>query len=811
MALRALFRGLWNRRAFTATIVLTLGLGIGAATTVWSFAYALLYRPYPYPAPERLVRVQSASMRTDGTRRGMSLLDLDDYQRRVSRLSGIGAFTVFDNRLLSDGPPSVVRVAHVTASVLPTVGVAPVMGRVFTPDEDRSGGDVHKAVIAHSLWHSMFAGDPGIIGKPLRTDRLTYIIVGVMPAGFGFPDRALVWVPMESYYASLPSGDERRQKWRGARWYDTIARLAPDATLAEAAADVSRVAATLRQEYPADNDAIDVVLTPLRTFEIGEVRPYVLACVAGVLLVLLICCTNVANLLIVRAIERRRQVAIQMALGAGWSRVTAHLLTESLVLGLLGSSLGLLLALGGVQGLLALVPVPLPAWMVIEVYGAVLSASILAGVASAMVFTLGPLIASARIDLTTSLRQGARGNTRSTTGAWLVTAEVALSVILLVGAGLLLRTFVTLQQRDPGFEGAGVAAARVVLWAPGSRQEAAGVLAATHQRVLDALTVVPGVQSAAVTNSLPYTGASAERIQADIFVEGRAQQETRTVASIAGADVSPGYFETLGIPLVKGRLFDAGDTTTSPPVVIVSERAARLFWPDQDPIGRLVSWGKPTPQANPWTRVVGVVGDVAHGAAEGATGVEFYYPIAQWPVATSFYVVRTSLHPDHLLAPMRTAILGAEPQAAVTSVMTMEQRMNESLWQRRLWSVLFAGFATLALALAVVGIYGVISYAVAQRTRELGVRLALGAEPVEIRRLVLREGMWWCTVGAASGTALAFGLARVVTTLLFGVSPYDWVTYGTVLATVLSAALAACWIPAQRASRIAPSVALRAE
>jgi putative ABC transport system permease protein len=809
--LSSTLRGLRVRPGFALAVILTLGLGIGAATTVWSFAYALLYRPYPYPAPDQLMRVQSVSMKDAGARRGMSLLDVEDYQRLATTMEGIGSYTVYDNRMLGDGPPTVVRVAHVTAGVLPVVGVQPVLGRVFTPDEDRVGGDVHKAVISHTMWQTLFSGDPDVIGQPLRTDRLTYTIVGVMPAGFGFPDRAGVWVPMESYYASLPDGDERREKRRGSRWYDTIVRLAPDVTLEAAAADLAGVATTLEREYPGDNDGITVALTPLRTFEMDAVRPYLLVCLTGVGLVLLICCTNVANLLIVRATERRRDVAIQVALGATWARITQGLAVESAVLGFAGAALGVALATAGVQALLALIPAPLPTWMTIEIDAPVLTAAVIVGLVSTVLFTIGPILANWRLDINRTLREGARGSTRSAVGTALVVVEIGLSVVLLVGAGLLVRTFFELQHRDPGFQSPGLVAARALLWAPGSRPEAASTLASTHQRVLDALHALPGVQSAGVTNSLPYGGTRTERVQADIFIEGRAAEETKTVVSIAGGDVSAGYFETMKIPLVAGRLFEPGDTATAPPVVVVSERAARMFWPDQDPIGRLMSWGAPTSTANPWTRVVGVVGDVTHYAAEGDTGIELYYPMAQWPATTSYYVVRTSLDPDAMLETVRQAIVTAEPSAAVTSVATMERTINASLWQRRLWGVLFTMFAALALVLAAVGIYGVISYAGAQRTRELGVRLALGARPADLQYLVVREGMRLCLAGTVAGVVLALAGGRVVASLLFEVTPYDGATYLAVLAVVGLAGLVACWIPAIRASRVDPTVALRSE
>jgi putative ABC transport system permease protein len=806
--LRDALRALAIRPSFSLVLLVTLGLGIGTTATIFSFVYALLLRPYPYHEPDRLVRVQTVAAKEGGARRGCSLRDIDDYRRRATRLEGIGAHVVFDTRLLTDGPPEVVSMSQINAQAFSLLGVRPALGRVLLPEEDVPGGDVYKAVISHDLWLSRFSADAAVIGKPLRTDRQTYTIVGVMPPGFRFPDRADAWTPMESWYASLPPNDDRREKRRSGRWYATVARLKPGVSVAEAEADLNSVAAGLEREFPKDNDGVRVTLTPLREFEMGAVRPYLLICAAGVGMVLLICCVNVANLLLVRAVGRRREVAVKVALGASAARIARGLMVESLVLGLAGAALGLVLAVAGVRGLLALIPASLPAWVRVEVDAPVLIFTMLAGVATAMLFGLVPVFASARVNLTDGLREGARGSARSRMRSALVVAEISLSVVLLVGAGLLMKTFLHLQQRDPGFQGSGIATARVVAWAPGPRQESAAVLNDVHGRVLAAIRALPGVMSAAVSNEVPYTGARSERPRVDIFVRGRAEEETKVIAPITGADVSADYFTTMRIPLRRGRLIEAGDTTQSEPVLIISERAARLFWPNQDPIGQYVCFGKPSLQ-NPWTRVVGVVGNVKSQAAEGDDGVEFYYPITQWPVATSYYVVRTLGDPDVLLDTLRRTIVSADPSLAVRHVKTLERTMAESLWQRRLWGVLFSAFSALALGLAGVGVYGVVSYAVAQRKREMGIRMALGSGPRGVRALIVGEGMQLCAWGVALGLAGAFVLGRVLDGLLFGVAPHDPATYAFVVLTIAAICLAACWLPARQASRVNPATILR--
>jgi putative ABC transport system permease protein len=807
---RDAWRALTARPAFTFVLVLTLGLGIGAATTVYSFVYGILLRPYPYTEPQQLVRVQSVYTKEGHARRGMSLLDLEDYRRHATTLDALGAYTIADLRLLGDGPPQVAQTAYVNPDVLSLLGISPVRGRLLDAEDDRPGGDVNKAVIGHDVWQSLFGGDESVVGQPLRTDRETFTIVGVMPPGFAFPDRTGVWIPMEAWYSNLPAGDSRREKWRGARWYATVARLAPTTTVSRAQQELDAISAGIARDFAKDSDGVGIVIMPLREFEMGNLRPYLLVCLAGVIFVLLICCANVANLLLVRAAGREREQAVKTALGASQWRISRTLLLESLMLGVSGALVGVLVGWAGVRGLLAAIPVTLPGWLRIDVDAPVLAFSIAVGVATALLFGVGPALTARRRDVSTALREGARGSTRSAARATLVVGEIALSVMLLIGAGLLMQTFLRLHTRDSGFRSSGVVAARVVLWAPGSRQDAAAVLNNTHTRVLDVLKALPGVTSASVSNTLPYTRGGADRLQADIFVQGRSADEIKTLAPLTGADVSPDFFATMGIPLLRGRLFEPTDTTDSEPVVVISERAARMFFPNEDPIGHVISWGQPTP-ANPWTRIVGVVGNVRHHAAENERGIEVYYPVTQWPATASYYVLQTSSDPDALLQTIRRTINIAEPAAAVTSVKTMERTIGESLWQQRLWGLLFTSFALLALVLAGVGVYGVVSYVVSLRTREMGVRMALGATPAGVKRLVIRQGMSLCAVGAAIGIAGAAGVGQSATSLLYGVEPHDFTTYMAVVLTILAIGLIACWVPARRASRVDAVIALRAE
>jgi putative ABC transport system permease protein len=801
-------RSLVRAPAFSLAVVVTTALGIGVATAVYSLVYAILLRPYPYTDPERVVRVQTRQLKQGGALHGCSLLDIEDYRRRATMIEDIGAFYAFDTQILSDGRPDVVTITQAHPAAINILGVKPIVGRLLTPEEDRPGADVHKAIISEDLWRTRFASDPNVVGQPLRTQLMTFTIVGVMPAGFGFPQRTAFWTPMESFYATLPP--ERKVKPRNARFYATIARLKPGVTLEQAEADLNTVAAALEREYK-ENDGIRVKLTPLREFEVGSLRPYLQLLMGGVALVLLICCANVAGLLLVRASGRQRSLAIQSALGAGRGRIVQALLVESAILALAGGALGVGFAYLGVKAVVALIPIAMPLWLQITIDRSVLAFSVLATVATGIGFGLAPALRASRVDVTTALSQGARGSTtRGRLRFGLIVGEVALSLLLLVFATLLMQAFMRLQRIQKGFEAGGLLTARAVKYQSGTRAEAAAVMGQIHGRVLDGLRRIPGVESAAVTNTLPFTGTQVNRGRTNLTIRGRSLEETKISASMAGGDVSPDYFRTMRIRLLRGRLFDDRDTATSPLVMVINERAARLLSPDRDLIGQELLWGALSP-GNPYCRIVGIVENVRHQAAESEDGVELYYPITQWPISNSYYVVRTTGDPEPLAPTVRRTIESAEPTMAVTVVKTMERRIDESLWQERLWGVMFTVFATLAVLLAAVGLYGLMAHTVAQRTREIGLRIALGAGRASVGGMVVGDAMVLVGAGLVLGSAAALAAGRLLRGLLHGVPPHDPATYAVVAAVLCATALVAAWIPAQRASRVDPVLALRSE
>jgi putative ABC transport system permease protein len=807
--IRQSMRSLLRTPAFSLAVVVTTALGIGVATAVYSLVYAILLRPYTYSDPERLVRVQSRHLKQGGALQGCSLADIEDYRRHATTIEGVGAFYAFDTQILSDGRPDVVTITQLNPAAIDILGVKPVVGRPLKAEEDLPGGDVHKAVISYSLWQTRFASDPHVVGQALRTQLVTYTIVGVMPAGFGFPQRTAFWTPMESFYAMLPP--ERKTKPRDSRFYATIAKLKPGVTLEQADADLNAVAAALEREYPKLNEGVRVKLTPLREFEVGSLRPYLQLLTSGVALVLLICCANVAGLLLVRATARQRSLAIQAALGASRARIAQALLIESAMLALAGGLLGVGLAHLGVKVVVSLIPISLPLWLQIAIDRSVLAFSLAATIATGAGFGLAPALHMSRVDVTAALNQGARGSVmRGRLRLGLIVTEVALSLLLLVFAALLVQAFARLHGIDKGFEAGGLLTARVVKYQGGTRAEASAVLGPMHLRVLDHLRRIPGVASAAVTNTLPFTGTQVDRGRTTLSIRGRSQEETKISAPYTGGDVSPDYFRTMRIRLLRGRLFEDSDTATSPFVMVINERAARLLSPNRDPIGQELLWGSLSP-ANPYCRIVGIVENVRHQAAESEDGIEFYYPITQWPISNSYYVVRTDGDPEALAATVRRTIESAEPTVAVTVVKTMERRIDESLWQERLWGVMFSVFAALAVLLAAVGLYGLMAHAVAQRTREIGIRIALGARQASVGRMIVGEALTLVGAGVVVGAVAALAASRVIRGLLHGVPPHDPATYFVVGGVLCVTGLAAAWIPALRATRVDPIRALRSE
>jgi len=811
--IRHAFRVLIRHPAFSAAVIGILALGIGANTAVFSLLYGILLRPFPYHDPDRLVAVQSQYTKTSGNIRGSSLPDIDDWSDRNRSFSDISAYMAFDTDLLSDGPSKPLRMAWVTPSALHSLGVGALAGRLFRLEEDRPGGDADVAIISHRLWESEFGRDDGIISRTVRTAMGHFRIVGVMPAGFLFPDRTDLWAPVQSGYNR---GGIRRDQYRGSRPYSALGRLKPGVTLEQARADLTAIAAQLESAYPNENVGVRPVLTPLRDAEVGAIRPYLLLLLGAVGCVLLICCANAANLLLAKSVRRSREFAIRAAMGAGAGRLLRQLLAESLLLSLVAAVLGLGLAYAGLRLLPALIPVTLPFWMRIEIDASVLAFNVAAAVITGLIFGIAPGWTLSRAGFGQSLGAAARGSTGSGAVArvrdGLVVAEVAIALALLVGAGLLLKTFLRLQDVEIGFRPGGVLTARVSPFRPGTVSQKIDAYSSYYRRVLNEIETLPGVEAAGGAGDLPFSGSRGERFAGDVTIRGQSEREAHQSAPTTQFNVSPGYFHAMGIPLLKGRDFSQADDQKSPPVVIISARTAELLWPGQEPLGRQLRWGRVDVDTQwPWHTVVGVVGNVKAYATDPERTMELYYSYRQRSTGAFSFVVRTTGRPESLHRALRAAIQRVDKDTSIIWIKTLQDVVTESMWQRRLWSALFSLFAALALLLAAAGMYGVMSYLVGQQTREIGIRMALGAAPSKVLAMVLRRAMLLVGAGAALGLMASLALARGIRSLLFGVAPYDPAVLAVVVALMVAVALAACYVPGRRAATVDPVIALRDE
>jgi putative ABC transport system permease protein len=803
-------QSLLRAKTFTAAAVLSVALGIGAAATVFSVVNAILIRPFPYREPDRLVRVASVLRKEANLERGCSLLDIEDWNRRAKLVSYFGAYTSFDAQALGDGPAEAIRMTQLNQEAFRALGVEPVIGRWFEASEDRKGGAVNKAILSYDFWQTRYGSDPKILGRTVRTDVASFEIVGVMPPGFAFPMQSNFWTPMESWWALQL--DTYGEKTRQGRWYETIALLKPGVSIQQAQQEMNSIAAQLEREYPKDNEGVGIRLIPMRDAEVGNVRSYLWLLLGAVALLLLICCANIANLMLARAVAQRRQFTIRAALGATRWSLAKVTLAESAVIGGLGALLGLAAAVAAVGSLPALLPDSIPFWMQFRVDWVVLGFSMALTVFSTLVFAILPVWFGSRVDVGEVLKQGSRGSAKGGKGRpLLVILEVTLCVVLLVGAAMLVQSFWKLRDGHPGFAPESLLLARITKFdKDGSRVERSARLAAYHEKLLGRLQTLPGVEAVSVGTRVPFAGPG-QRSKSDLQVKGRSVDEQRFVLPVLGSDVSPSYFSTMKIPLRRGRLLDVRDTKDSPMVVVVNETGAKHLFPGRDPIGQELHWGTTISEADPWTRVVGVVGDVKNRAAEREAAIEVYYPITQWPAGASTYAIRYNGDATLLMPKVRSAIQETDPNASIVWIKTMEARIGETLWQQRLWGVMFLVFAVMALALAAVGLYGVLSYAIAQQTRDLAIRLALGALPSLVLRRALGNGLALVGAGVALGVPGAWMLAKAWSSNVDGLSPGAWEVYVGVTLLMLFVGILACWIPARRAAAVDPLVALREE
>lgn len=798
---------------FSAIVILTTALTIGAAAAVFSLFDAALLRPFPYAASDRLVRLETFNPKDKGSERNVSLFDFEDYRSRNRTLQGMAAYMTWSNPLVGQGPSLSVRMTFASAGLFDVLGVKPQLGRVFTPAEDVQGGPVLKMVIGDRLWKSLFGGRADALGKTIQLRGETYEVIGVMPAGFAFPDRSEVWVPIMARYSAYKDDWWKR---RDARIHRVIARLRDGVSVEQASADAAAIATVLRSEHPEQSlDAHGRVIS-LRDAEVSEVRPYVQLVAGAAILLLILGCSNVANLLLARSVARGREVALKLALGSGVWPLIWQLLAEAAVLSLAGAALGVGLAYLGVKGFLALLPVNVPEWMRLEMDYRVLAFAAASAVVTAMVAMLLPAAQQIRANVSDVLKQGARGSTegRGFT-AWarrgLVAGEIALSLMLLASAGLMVRSFQKAMSIESGLRPERLLVVESGRFVPNvTKETAVRAYSVEYRKVQLALEQIPGVTRASGGHTVPFMRSDEQRPAQELYTLRRSTRDQAFRLAFRGADVMPGYFATLGVPIVAGRDFTENDSLDAPPVIIISQRLAETLFPGESAVGQKIRFGI-NQEYDPWSTVIGVAGNMRFNAGERDPGHEAYWSYRQYPGPGIYFVLRTAADPASILPEIKHAIQRTNPEISVDRMVEMQSLMTESIWRRRLWGAILAVFAALALLLAMVGLYGMMSYSVAQQRKEIGIRLAIGAPRSSILQWVLRGGMALTLAGVTFGLGGAVAAGALWGDLLFGISGRDLTTFGLVTAILSGTAFITCLIPAIRATRVDPMIALRQE
>ncbi len=813
-------RMLANSPGFTAIAVLTLALGIGANTAIFSVVNAVLLRPLAYRDSASLVNVWSRFEKEGIPQNWISEPEFWDLQDHNVAFARIAAYALSGSANLTrpDSPPVRVTSAAATADLLPMLGVVPMLGRNFSREEDQPGHSQF-ALLSYGLWQSQFAGDPNITRKSIRLDGEMYAITGVLPKEFSLGGKQDLWVPLGL--------DRAKPNGRGAHYLNLVARLKPGVSHAQAAAALTRFSGDLRRAYPGNYSAgFSMYAVPVKEQLVAKLRPALLVLLGAVVFVLLIACANVANLLLAHASAREKELGIRAALGAGRGRLVRQLLTESLILSLAGGLLGILLAWWGLGALRAVVPADTPRAGEVHLDPLVLAFTFGVSLLTGLFFGLAPAWHVVRTDLRETLNDSSRGTSASRASrrlrAGLVVAELALSVLLLIGAGLLIRSFGRLLEVPSGFRTQHLLTLEIAL--PEKTYADGAPVRIFFSQLMARVSSISGIQSAGAVSQMPLTDSY---LSGSVFF---ADTSIPNIPRLPGAgnvpymeidqrSATPGYFEAMQIPLVRGRLLSPADDERAPFVAVVDANFAHRFWPHGDAIGQRVAVdaipGAKAP-APRWRTIVGVVGHVKHYALDTEGREQIYLPHAQ-PLFGAFIprdmtlAVRTSLDPSTVTGAIRSEVAALDRELPLYKIATMDQLVSNSVAQPRLNLVLLAAFAGLALALAAVGVYGVMAWAVTQRTQEFGIRMALGALPRDVLTQVLREGGRLAGLGLALGLIAALGLTRLMSSLLFGVRPGDPLTLGIAAAVLILVALAACYIPARRATRVDPMVALRYE
>jgi putative ABC transport system permease protein len=810
---RYALRVLWKNRGFTAIALFTLAIGIGANTAIFSVVNSVLLRSLPYAAADRLVIAWDVTAK--GRQTTVSPANFLDWRAQSSVFSQMAAMSGVEFNVTGDGEPARLRGASVSTNFFQLLGVQPALGQTFQP-ENGAAADWKTVVLSNSLWQSRFGGDTAIVGKTMTLNGNNYTIIGVMPPQFRWQnfapgsssgELAELFVPaIRRDIPQLGAQTERDiSASRRTSFMRVVGRMKPGVSLSQAQTEMDTIAARLAQAYPETNTNTTIKLIPLQRYLVGDARPGLFMLLFAVGLVLLIACANVANLFLARATTRRKEFAVRAALGAARGRLVRQLLTESALLSLAAGALGLLVAVWGAQGLVVLMPNELPRFNDVSIDANVLLFTLVVSTLTGLAFGLIPALQVSRVDLTETLKEGgAKATTiQGRSSRVLIVLEVALSLVLLVGAGLLLKSFLRLQQVKPGFDSNNLIALRVSL--PEAKYPQPEQKSRFFEQLLERVKALPGVKDAGAALNLPFPG---DDIIFPINIEGQPAPPPGETNSINYQVVSPDYFRTMRISLLSGRDIAATDRTDAPGVVVINESAAKRYFAGADPLGKRIRLGGD--DETPLT-IIGVVSDIRQRTLDSQPKAEAYVSYLQSPFGFMGIAIRTEGDPANLLGAVRGAVASVDQQVPAGNVHTMNELMSESLARQRSTSLLAGLFGLVALLLASVGIYGVISYMVTQRTREIGIRIALGAKRRDVLRMIVGYGMGLALVGVGIGLLVSFALTRAIAGLLYEVSTTDPLIYTAVALLLSAVALVACLVPARRATKVDPMIALRYE
>jgi putative ABC transport system permease protein len=789
----------------TLVAVISLALGISANTVIFSVVNAILLKSLPFHEPERIVLVWGNTPAEGKDRTQVSATDVDDWRQQNAVFEDVATYAGWSGTLLDNGEPEIIYGTQVGDGYFSIMRARPLLGRTFLPEEQEDGKDF-VVVLGYGLWQRSFGGDPDIVGQKISLSGKPYTVVGVLPADFQPLPTSLV-EPRAEFYR--PVAEPRDENERSARHLRAIARLKSDVTLEQAQAEMNVIASRLEQQHPRDNTGYGVRLVSLPEDTVGGLRPTLLTLFGAVSFVLLIACANVGNLLMVRSAARQKEIAIRRALGAARARLARQFLTESVLLALIGGGLGLLLALWGTSLVETIGAKVTPLLASVKIDSRVLGFTFGVAILTGLVFGLAPALYASNPDLNETLKEGGRssgaGARRNRLRSMLVMGEVAMALVLLIAAGLMIKSVMRLRDVRPGFSPENRLTMSLTL--PRAKYPQPAQWLTFYDQLSQRLEALPGVEAAGFTSVLPLSSNFDGR---SLAVEDHPKPRGEEI-SVDLYIATPSYLRTMAIPLLQGRAFAAPDTEAAPLVALINQTMARELWPDQEPVGKRIKFPGSEKNPQPWRTVIGVVGDVKQYGLDKKEPMQIYLPEAQYARPFATLIVHTSSDPRQMIAAVRSEIRELDKDQAVYNIVTMEQLLADSIALRRFSMVLLMIFAGVALTLASVGIYGVISYSVTQRTHEIGVRLALGASRRDIIRLIVSQGMAMTLAGIGVGLVATFALTRVMASLLFGTSATDLATFIIIPVILTGVAFGACFVPARRATKVDPMVALRYE